>query len=243
MTAGDLPVPPSVLFDYPATAAFGRILPKTKIYAHGRPTRRIKDLITSELAQIVWQHKLAPATLNLPARAGVHEIQVFRLELKPHAVSAGGELSEDVLRCIDKAIPSPIIFELVAGDRVRSVAAYKRSSDAAPGKHAPAQWVVGDYVATGWLPADTPRTPLPVALDMAGLYEQLLRQLLPFPARPGESLRDQTQRHSTILAQRREYLRLQAQLRREKQFNRKVAINAELRTLTEQLDRLIAAQP
>jgi hypothetical protein len=65
----------------------------------------------------------------------------------------------------------------------------------------------------------------PVALDLAGLYEQVLRRLIPVLARPGESLRDQVERVNQIHAKETECRRLDARLRRELQFNRKVEIN------------------
>jgi len=224
------------LFAYPEQAAFGRVLPKTKVYAFGKPTRRVRDLITQQVARIVWQHKLAPETINIPAKDGVQEIQVFRIELKPDALDDPDELPADVFRCIDRAIVSPIIHELVDGKRLRCAAAYKRPSEAAPGNAA--KWVVGDYFATDWLPADIPRQPLPVALNMAALYEQLLRSLMPIAARPDESLRDQAERLSSVATKRRECRKLEAQLRRERQFNRKVEINGQLRALRSEVQAL-----
>ena len=61
------------------------------------------------------------------------------------------------------------------------MAAYKRPSEADSAK-----WVVGDYFATDWQPADSERSPLPVSLDLAGLYEQLLRRLMPLTEAPSE---------------------------------------------------------
>ena len=88
------------------------------------------------------------------------------------------DLTEDILNCIDNAIAFPIFFEVTApaskGDRVKVITAYKRPSEADAAK-----WVVGDYFATNWLPADTTRSPLPVALNLASLDEQMLRQLMP----------------------------------------------------------------
>jgi hypothetical protein len=91
-----------------------------------------------------------------------------------------------VLRAIDRAIPLPIVFQLHHGQRTRMVAAYKRPSAAEAGK-----WVIDSYFAGAWQPADAARVPLPIALDLHSLYEQLLRSLLPQAARPGESLPEQ----------------------------------------------------
>lgn len=82
-----------------------------------------------------------------------------------------------------------------------------------------------------WQTDGDTRPALPVALDLASLYEQLLRQHLPVPARAGETLRDQLDRLAAPAAKQATIARLEARLNAEKQFNRKVALNAELRDL------------
>jgi len=233
------PAGPS-LFDYPARAALGRVVPKTRLFVAGKPSRRVRDQITAKVAQIVWQYKLAPETLNLSASPGVPEIQVFTVALKPDGLSDNTELPEDILRCIDRAIGFPIIFELTAstneGDapnQIRVAATYKRPSEAEMGK-----WVIGDYFATDWLPADTPRAPLPVALDLARLYEQMLRRLILVPAREGETIAVLAERQRQIAVKQREYQRLEARVHREKQFNRRVELNRQLRVLKTELAEL-----
>lgn len=220
----------SPLFEYPVAATFGRVLPKNKIYLHAKPTRRVQRLFTSEVAQIVWKYKLAPETIRLAAQPGVPEIQVFILTLKNEAASG---LHEDVLRCIDRAIGFPILFEIVAGNRVRAAAAHKRPSEADS-----ARWVVGDYLVSDWLAADSTRSPLPIALDLGVLYTEMLRRLMPVPPRAQESLREQAERIARIRSLERERAKLDTQLSREKQFNRKVEINAEIRNIQDQIDRL-----
>jgi len=231
------------LFDYPARTALGRVVPKTRIYAAGKPGRRVRDKIAQQVARIVWQYKLAPETLNLKASRAVPEIQVFTLALKPSGVTE--ELPDDILRCIDRAIGFPLIFELTASredgaarDQLRVAASYKRRNEAEAGK-----WVVGEYFATEWLPADAPRAPLPVALDLAQLYEQMLRQLIPLPGRKGESIEALVERHRELAVKQRDCRRLEARLHREKQFNRKIELNRQLRELMAELSALREPTP
>jgi hypothetical protein len=101
------------MFDYPKQAELNRILPKSKIYAHARPGRALRDCFTSQIGEIVWKYKLSPETVNLPARQGIHEIQVFVIALKTAA------LAPEVLRTIDRSIPSPLFFELTFQNQVR----------------------------------------------------------------------------------------------------------------------------
>lgn len=217
----------SALIAYPKQAAFGRVLPKNKIYEHSVANTRLKDLFVEQVEQIVWLYKLAPDTLHLPARPGVPEIQIFSIQLKTP------ELHGDVLRCIDGAIPFPILFELTFDDRTQAVAAYKRPNDADASR-----WVISDYFASDWVPMDSERTAMPVALHLGGLYEQLLHRLIPLPARPQETLAELVARVEQAQAKQREVDKASARLAKEKQFNRKVEINAELRKLTAELNGL-----
>jgi hypothetical protein len=204
------------MFDYPQRARKDRVLPKNKIYDNARPSRAVRERFVAQIDQIVWRYVLGPGNLNLPPTPAVREIQVFEIALK------SGELREDVLRTIDRAIPSLLFFELTFQGRVRFVAAYKRAS------------LVGGEAGAGILP---------VALDMAGLYEQMLRQHIaasPFAlrSRAGEPLETTIERVAKIRGKRRECKQLESKLRKEVQFNRKVEINAELRQRQAELTEL-----
>jgi peroxiredoxin len=72
----------AVLYNFPDKAAFGKIIPKSKIYEHANPSGKVKELFVKEIEKIKWAYKLAPETLNLPERDGVREIQVFSISLK-----------------------------------------------------------------------------------------------------------------------------------------------------------------
>lgn len=219
------------LIAYPKKAAFGRVVPKNKIYEHSRVNTRLKELFVEQVEQIVWQYKLAPETINLPARPGVPEIQVFSIQLK------STEMHEDVLRCIDGAVQFPILFELNQGQgeqaKTQVVAAYKRPSEADASR-----WVLSRYFTSNWMPAATARTAMPLALNMAHLYSALLQGLMPLPARPQEALPDWIARIEQAASKHREVEKTQARLAQEKQFNRKVEINATLRQLKSELEQL-----
>ncbi len=217
----------AVLFDYPKSAAFGRVLPKNKIYEHGSPSTAVKDLFVRQVERITWQYKLAPETINLSSTRAVPEIQIFHIYLRT------GELKEDVLRCIDQEIHFPIIFELHYEDQVKSIAAYKRPNETDSSK-----WVLSGYFETSWLSSGTQRTPLPIVLDLEVLYARLLSPLQPFQSRAGEGLEAFVARMELIRYRQRELEKCKSRLRKEKQFNRKVEINAELRALKQELKNL-----
>lgn len=219
------------LFDYPKQALLGRTLPKSKIYAYAKPSRSIRERFVDEVDQITWKYKLSPETINLPVTRSVPEIQIFGI------VQRTEELSESVLRTIDKAISFPIFFELTFRDRLKVTAAYKRPSDSDSDK-----WVVDSYFASEWCPAEANREPLPVALNLGSLYEEMLRRLITIPARSGESLKAQVARINELQSKQIDRAKLEQRLSREKQFNRKVELNRELRTCNQDIDSLTGTQ-
>jgi hypothetical protein len=222
------PTKQSVLIGYPKQAAFGRVLPKSKVYEHAGANTRLKDLFVKQVEQIVWAFKLAPETLHLPERPGVPEIQVFSIQLKTP------ELHRDVLRSIDGAIPFPIVFELAFEGKTQVIASYKR-----PYETDASRWVLSGYFASEWFPAGCERTAMPIALHLGGLYEQLLHRLIPLPARPQETMAELVARVEQAQAKQREVDKTSARLAKEKQFNRKVEINAQLRQLKQDYAALI----
>jgi hypothetical protein len=212
----------AAFFDYPKAAAFDRVVPKSRIYQHAGVGTPLRDLFVTQVDQIVWKYKLAPETINLATTKAVSEIQVFGISLRT------GKLDEGVLRAIDRAIPFPLIFELGWSGKRKAVAAFKRPSDADPTK-----WVVSAYFATDWASDDAARRPLPVVLNLGGLYDALLTALMPKQAaegeKAGEDIQARVARMDAIRAKTREVDRIRARLANEKQFNKRVAINAELR--------------
>lgn len=215
------------LIKYPKQAAFGRTLPKNKIYEHSGANTRLKSLFVEQVEQIVWRYKLAPETINLPAKPGVPEVEVFGIVLKTE------ELSVDVLKCIDEAVQFPILFELEYGGKTKVIAAHKRSSEADPNNMA-----ISDYFSSAWMPSDSDRVDMPVVLDLGGLYESLLQRLIPLVRRSHESFPALLERLQNVRIKLGEIGRIRAKLAKEKQFNRRVEINAALRKMNNELEEL-----
>lgn len=215
------------LYQYPPQTALKRVIPKSRIYDTAGVGTALRDRFVRELDQITWAHKLAPETLNLPATAAVPEIQVFRLTLK------GDSLHDDILRAIDRAIPFPLIFELVAGGKVQIAAAHKRPSEAEKGK-----WVLSDPLRSAWMAQDTARTPLPVAVSLGALYDRILSALMPIDRAAGEDVETSLARLAAIRAKEREIAQLETRLKRENQFNIKITLHSQLAEERARYDQL-----
>jgi len=214
-------------YDFPKKAAYGKVIPKNKIYAYANPRTRIKELFVREVDKIVWSYKLSPQTINLPESGFVKEIQIITIDLK------GKDLNVDVLRTIDKAIPSPIIFTLRDNDKIRYTAAYKRQNEADKLK-----WVISEYFQSPWMKENKERQPLPVALNLRILYETLVKNLISITPFSDENVEEFIVRVEQIGVKQREAEKIQIKIRKEKQYNRKVELHVQLVNLKKEIEAI-----
>ena len=168
-------------------------------------------------------YKLAETTINLAGSDGVPEIQVFQIDAK------GNDVSELVLTAIDKAIPFPIIFEIIRDEgSVRMVAALKQLGVGAP--------TLSTYFSTGWQPAGDDRQSLPIAITLPSLYTALLDPLIPVSTRPGEEMTEVATRLQSVGKLERDIAALERKLRTEPQLNRKVELRRTLKKKQAELE-------
>lgn len=219
------------LFVFPKAAAFGRVVPKQRFYEHTDVNPKVRAFFVSEVRRIIWAYKLAPETIGLSGTSSVPEIQIFTVDLKDL------DLHDEVLARIDRAVRFPIIFEVrrerAGVAEVRVVAAHKVLGARTP--------KVSAYFAGGWQGQDAVRAPLPPAVNLAGLYAQLLGPLLPASVRAGEELSVTIDRMEAVRRAEREVGALEKRLRVEPQFNRKVELRRQIRDRTDELTNLMSA--
>lgn len=202
-------------------------MPKEKFYERGTVSNAVREKFVSEVQRITWVYKLAESTVNLPSTEAVPEIQVFQIDTK------SGDVDEQVLSAIDKAIQYPIIFEITravaAGVQVRMAATYKQLGSGAP--------KIGNYYSTSWQAAAAERQPLPTAISLPSLYSAILVPLTPVKVRPGEEMSEVADRLATVHKLEREISALDRKLRNEPQLNRKIELRRTLKTRQQELEQ------
>ena len=219
-----------MLFDYPVKARFGRKIAKSKLYENASVNTKLKDKFINQIDKIIWQYKLAPSTLNLDATDKVPEIQVFDIFIKSN------QIDQALLEVIDKAIPLPIIFQIHKGNKVKIKAAYKRPSESANNK-----WVIESYFESEWLDKDVAKQPMPQALDLGKLYEQILKSLMPVEvtsSKTTQTLDEQVGIINQINSLQKELDKLNSKYKKEKQRNRQFEINKQIKLKQKELDNL-----
>ena len=212
----------------PKSTEFGRRIPKQKFYEHISVTPALKRLFIDQIKVIWWSNKIAASTMNIPAGNSVTEIEVFRIELTSR------DLDTSVLLQIDREIPYHILFLLEYEGQYQAWIAFKESADS--GKNA---FRVEQYYHTEWM--EETALPLRVeGLDLDAVYENFVRQIGgdALAITEPESLRDSVERDKQRQALEKQIRALQAKIRKEKQFNRQVEMNAELKKLKNELEEL-----
>ena len=213
----------------PKSTEFNKRIPKQKFYDNLTVSPTLKRSFVDQIRIIYWANKIAPSTLNLAEGKNVTEIEVFHIQLNQET------LDENVLKQIDREIPYHILFVLEYDGKYKAVMGYKEA--AGSGK---ASFKVDRYYQTEWLP----ETNLPVHLDglnIDAVYENFVRQIagdVLQAATPQESLKESVARDDRRDALQKQINKLQAKIRKEKQLNRQMEMNAELKKLRRELEKL-----
>ena len=212
----------------PKSTEFNRRIPKQKFYENLTVSPTLKRFFVDQIKVIYWRNKIAATTMNLAAGEVVTEIEIFEVKLNE------SKLDESVLRQIDKEIPYHIIFLLEYDGKYQAWTAYKEA--AASGNNS---FKVGTYYHTDWL--DETSLPLKIdGLNIDKVYENYVRQIAgdALQAEKQESLKDSVERDNRRQELQKQIAVLQQKVRKEKQFNKQVQLNTELKKLKKELEDL-----
>ena len=212
----------------PKSTEFNRRIPKQKFYENLTVSPALKRIFVEQIRVIWWRNKIAPATMNLAAGEAVTEIEVFEVCL------SAPQLDEAVLRQIDKEIPYHILFLLEYEGKYQAWTAYKEA--AGSGTNA---FRVGSYYHTDWMK----EAALPLKLDGLNtdkVYENFVRQIAgeALTSGAGETLKESVERDTRRQELEKQIAALQVKVRRERQLNKQVQLNAELKRLKKELEEL-----
>lgn len=217
------------MLGFPKSTEFNKRIPKQKFYDNLTVSPTLKRNFVDQIRIIYWANKIAPSTLNLAEGKNVTEIEVFHIRLNQET------LDENVLKQIDREISYHILFILEQDGRYKAVIGYKAA--AGSGK---AAFKVDRYYQTEWMPEEE----LPVHLDglnIDAVYENFVQQIagdVLQAATPQESLKESVARDDRRDALQKQINKLQAKIRKEKQLNRQMEMNAELKKLRRELEEL-----
>lgn len=213
----------------PKTTEFNKRIPKQKFYENMDISPALKKVFVEQVKIIYWRNKIATSTTNLAYGSDVKELEVFEVRLNSPV------LDEGLLRQIDREIPYHILFLLEYQGKYQAWIGYKEAT--ASGNKA---FKVNGYYHTEWLTED--ELPLKLeGLSIDAVYENFVRQIAGEKLKSGtfgESLKESVARDEQKQALQKQIETLKAKIRKEKQLNKQMQMNNELKKLKKELEAL-----
>ena len=213
----------------PKTTEFNKRIPKQKFYENMDVSPALKKVFVEQVKIIYWRNKIAASTTNLATGNDVTELEVFEVRLNSPVLDDG------LLRQIDREIPYHILFLLEYQRKYQAWIGYKEA--AASGNKA---FKVNGYYHTEWLTED--ELPLKLeGLSVDAVYENFVRQIAGDKLNSetsGESLKESVARDEQKQALQKQIDTLKAKIRKEKQLNKQMQMNNELKKLKKKLEDL-----
>lgn len=198
----------------PRSTEVNRRVAKEKLYANATLTTQLRDMIKDQIESVVWRNKLANSTVAVAAGETVKEIQVFEIALRQRG------LDKRVLLAIAKAIPYKILFVLTFGDEAQT-------------------WIEasGTFYNTDWFSLDGFALKFE-GLNLDAVYENLARQISGGRLGAEGDIADAVDRDKQRQKLERDIAALEKKVLREKQFNKQVELNGELKRMRKTLEGL-----
>ena len=213
----------------PKTTEFNKRIPKQKFYENMDISPALKKVFVEQVKIIYWKNKIAVSTTNLAAGSEVTELEVFEIRLNSPVLDDG------LLRQIDREIPYHILFLLEYEGKYQAWIGYKEA--AASGNKA---FKVNGFYYTEWFVED--ELPLKMeGLNIDAVYENFVRQIAGdklSTKKTGESLKESVEREEQRQTVQNQIEALKAKIKKEKQLNKQMEMNNELKKLKRELEEI-----
>lgn len=202
------------MVNFPASTIVDRRVPKQSFYDNLSISPEVKRAFVDQISLIIWRNKLAESTLTISAGKDIQEIQVFELQLRQKG------LDSRILSAIAGAIPYKIVFVLVFDGEAQA-------------------WmeVSSTFYSSDWQPLEEFTLTLE-GLNLDMVYANLARQISGGRLGVEGDIADAVERDKRRQKLEREIVALEKRVNTEKQYNRRVEMNMDLKVLKNRLEGL-----
>ena len=214
------------MLNFPKETIVNKMVAKNKFYEKANISNILKESFVNDIEKITWANKLAPSTMNISGSDNIKELEVFHIKLKSN------NFNEKILEAIDKAIPYYILFVLEYNDKFQLWLGYKEKTTNGTSKAN-----IVKYYHSDW--EKEPNIILQ-GNKLENIYENFLSQLSDglIDTSSEEDLKTKVNQTVEIQKLENQIEKLTKKMTNEKQFNRQIAIRAEIKDLQKQLDTL-----
>lgn len=216
------------MIDFPANTYVGKPVPKNAFYKHLEVNANMKQHFVDDVVDIKWLYKLAPSTLNVDDGKNVHEIVVFLAKLKQQ------KCPNDVFLFIDKQMPRHVVFILEHDGKYKLLLNYKEWLDKTAGT-----FKIVKTFDTEWLNKDALRLPIS-GLSMDAIYESMAGQISGYGTNRSVDTKRIVELKGQACKLKKEIELLQKKVRNEKQLNRQMEINKELKSKKGEYNKIVS---
>ena len=213
----------------PKATEFNRRIPKAKFYENINITTSLKRLFVDQIKNIYWRNKIASTTTNLIDGKYVTEIEVIEVNLN------NSQVDIDLFKFIDSVIPYHIHYILEFNGKYQAWIGYKVTTNIEKKISK-----VDRYYHTSWL-EETELIVKLEGLNLDDVYENLVRQIAGDKLQSDNStktLKQSVERDKEIETLQKQISTLQNKIRKEKQLNKQIEMNTELKKLKSVLEKL-----
>ena len=218
-----------MMLGLPKATEFNRRIPKSKFYENINITTSLKRVFVEHVKNIYWRNKIASTTTNLSEGKHVTEIEVFEVNLNTPQVDI------NLLKCIDSVIPYHILYILEYNGKYQAWIGYKETTDIEKKRSK-----IDRYYHTNWLEETEVIVKLE-GLSLDDIYENLVRQIAGDKLQSDnstETLKQSVERDKKIETLQKQIGILQNKIRKEKQLNKQIEMNTELKKLRSALEKI-----
>ncbi len=199
------------MIELPKVCNVNKIVPKKVFYDKMQVSTSLKKEFIEKVEKIYWKYKISEDHLNISKTGKVEEIEVFQIILKEKYNA------KNILNFMTKAIPYPILFEIICNDEFVYAIQYDN-----------------DIIYSKW--NENIKFEIK-GLDLRKVYENLVRQVGNIDDNKTE-LNQEIEKQKYIAELEKEIKALRNKIIQEKQFNRKVELNQKLRELEKEMEEL-----
>ena len=216
----------------PKSTEFNRFIPKQKFYKDlytkkSLPSKTMNYFV-NQIKSITWENKIDRTTMNIAKGKLVEEIEIFRVGLYDY------EIDDSVLYTIDENIPYHILFVFEYNNKKKYSLSYKEINREARTIN------IHKIFHSDWVSEDEDLLNLS-GINLDNMYENLLNSISnnELDRFLGDTLKEKVLSSVEYEKIQKQVNNLSKKVKNEKQFNRQVELNAELKELKKKINSML----
>lgn len=216
----------------PKSTEFNRLIPKQKfykdLYTHTSIPSKTKNYFVKQIKSITWENKIDHTTMNISKGSFVEEIEVFRVELYDY------EVDDSVLCIIDENIPYHILFVFEYNNTKKYSLSYKEINRESETIN------IHKIFQSDWISEEEDFLKFS-GISLDNMYENLLNSISnnELDKFLGDTLKEKVLSSIEYKKIQKQVNNLSKKVKKEKQFNRQVELNAELKGLKKRINSML----